>query len=145
MSAATHFAPDLLAQLSEAGTLRIRAGDTHRYTVVWVVVVRGRAFVRTWDDAATGWFRAFRAVRRGSIRLGDRTIPVAGRVVRGTALQRAVTRAYAEKYDSPGSLKWVRGFAERSRERNTLELLPAARTSVNRAASKAHTSMREAR
>src|SRR5919206_360297 len=45
----------------------VRSGTTHRFTGVWTVVVRGRVFVRSWNDAETGWHRAFREDPRGAI------------------------------------------------------------------------------
>jgi hypothetical protein len=92
---------------------------------VWVVVVEGRAFVRSWSDKPTGWYRAFEAEPLGSIQLAGNEIPVRGRRTRSERLRDAVTRAYAEKYDTAASEKWVRGFAEPERAATTVELVPA--------------------
>ncbi len=110
--------------------LAVRAGAEHRYTGVWFVMVEGRVFVRSWNDRPTGWFRAFRSQPKGSIQLGGQEFPVTARYTRSERLRKAVTRAYAEKYDSKASQKWVRGFARPRRERNTLELLPAGRRKI---------------
>jgi hypothetical protein len=80
--------------------------------------------VRSWNDKPTGWYRAFRAEPRGSIQLTGREIAVRARQTRGERLRDAVTRAYAEKYTTKASEKWVRGFAEPRRAVATLELLP---------------------
>jgi hypothetical protein len=80
--------------------------------------------VRSWNDKPTGWYRAFRAQPLGSIQLAGREIAVRARQLRGERLRDAVTRAYAGKYDTKASEKWVRGFAEPGRAANTLELLP---------------------
>ena len=61
----------------------------------------------------------------GSIQLAGREIAVRGRRTRGERLWDVVKRAYAEKYDTKASKKWVRGFAEQSRAATTLELVPA--------------------
>ena len=110
--------------MAQAKILGVRAGAEHRYTGVWVVVVEGRAFVRPWNDKPTGWYRAFRAEPRGSIQLPGREIAVRARQTRSERLQNAVTRAYAEKYNTKASEKWVRGFAEPRRAVTTLELVP---------------------
>jgi hypothetical protein len=102
----------------------VRAGSEHRYTGVWVVALEGRAFVRSWNDKPTGWYRAFVAEPRGSIQLGDREIPVRALPVRSERLRQAVTAAYAVKYDTKASQKWVRGFAEERRTAATMELVP---------------------
>jgi hypothetical protein len=125
MTAARRFSGPELEELAEAKILGVRAGSEHRYTGVWVVVVGGRVFVRSWNDKPTGWYRAFLAQPLGSIRLGGREIAVRARQFRGERLRDAVTRAYAGKYDTKASEKWVRGFAEPSRAATTLELLPA--------------------
>ena len=44
--------------------------------------------------------------------------------VRSERLRRAVSEAYAIKYDTKASEKWVRGFAEKAREAVTLEMVP---------------------
>ena len=125
MTAARRFSRGSLEELAKAKILAVRAGTEHRYTGVWVVVVEGRVFVRSWNDKPTGWYRAFQAQPLGSIQLAGREIAIRARRLRGERLRDAVTRAYAEKYDTKASEKWVRGFAAPRRSATTLELLPA--------------------
>jgi hypothetical protein len=124
MTAARRFSRPELEELAQAKILGVRAGAEHRYTAVWVVVVEGRIFVRSWNDKPTGWYRAFQAQPLGSIRLASREIAVRARRLRGERLRDAVTRAYGGKYNTKASEKWVRGFAEPSRAAATLEFLP---------------------
>jgi len=124
MTTSRRFSKTVLETLDKAKILGVRAGTEHRYTGVWVVVVENRAFLRSWNDKPTGWFRAFRDNPRGTIRVGEREIPVRGRLTTSERLQESVTAAYAEKYNTKGSQKWVRGFAEKHRMDTTLELLP---------------------
>lgn len=119
------FPDPIVDALDRAKILGVRSGREHRYTGVWVVVVERRVFVRSWSDRPTGWYRAFRAEPSGSIRVGDREIAVRAVPTRSERLREAVSRAYAEKYDTKASQKWVTGFAEPARARNTLELVPA--------------------
>lgn len=123
MTGPRRFRADELAALEKAKILGVRAGADHRYTGVWVVVVEGRVFARSWNDTPTGWFRAFRDEPRGSIQVAERQIEVRARQTRSERLRLAVSRAYAAKYDTKASQKWVRGFAEPARERTTLELV----------------------
>jgi hypothetical protein len=128
MTAARRFSGPELEELAKAKILGVRAGAEHRYTGVWVVVVEGRAFVRSWNDKPTGWYRAFLTQPLGSIQLAGREVAVRARPLRGERLRDAVTRALGEKYDTKASEKWVLGFAEPSRAAATLELLPAPPT-----------------
>jgi hypothetical protein len=124
ITTARRFSGPTLEELANARILGVRAGTEHRYTGVWVVVVEGRAFVRSWNDRPTGWYRAFQAQPLGSIQLAGRDIAVLARRLRSKRLREAVTRAYAAKYNTKASEKWVRGFAEKGRAATTLELLP---------------------
>ena len=128
MTTARRFAGPTLEEVAKAKILGVRAGSEHRYTGVWVVVVEGRVFVRSWNDKPTGWYRAFQAQPLGSIQLAGREIVIRARRLRSKRLQDAVTRTYADKYDTKASEKWVRGFAEPHRAATTLELLPAQPT-----------------
>jgi hypothetical protein len=124
MTATRRFSGADLEELAKAKILGVRAGAEHRYTGVWVVVVQGRVFVRSWNDKPTGWYRAFPVQPVGSIQLAGREIAVRARQLRGQRLRDAATRAYAEKYNTKASEKWVSGFAEPSRAATTLELSP---------------------
>jgi hypothetical protein len=124
MTVARRFSSPVLEELVKAKIIGVRAGTEHRYTGVWVVVVEGRVFVRSWNDKPTGWYRAFQAQPCGSLQLTGREITICARRLRSERLRDAVTRAYAEKYPTKGSEKWVRGFAEPHRSATTLELLP---------------------
>ena len=105
--------------------LGIRAGaGEHRFTGIWFVMVGDRVFVRPWFDNATGWRRAFRKDPSGAITVGNREIAVRARTARGSGLFDAVDAAYARKYATAASQKWVRGFHQAHRRRTTTELRP---------------------
>jgi hypothetical protein len=123
-STRTRFSAHQLEALDGAKSLGVRSGSSHRYTTVWVVVVEGRVFVRSWNDKQSGWFRAFLADPNGMIRLRDQEIAVRGIRSRSQRLRQGVTAAYAAKYESKASRKWVQGFAEPARLDWTLELVP---------------------
>ena len=105
--------------------LGIRAGtDEHRFTGIWFVLVDGRVLVRPWNDKFSGWHRAFLREPRGAISVSGLEIPVRSRTARGERLWDAVDLAYAEKYSTAASRKWVRGFSSARRRETTTELLP---------------------
>jgi hypothetical protein len=119
------FSRPIVKAADQARIIGIRAGlGSHRFLGIWAVVVDGRVFVRPWNDKPDGWYRALLEDPRGAITIGDREIRVRARPVRGERLIDAVDRAYAEKYPTPGSRKYVRGFARPARRRTTTELLP---------------------
>ena len=120
----TKFSDRIVELFRTAKILGVRAGAEHRYTGVWVVVVEGRPFVRSWSDKPTGWYRAFKKEPKGSVQVADREIRVVGKPTRSARLREAVTAAFAEKYNTKGSQQWVKGFAEPAREINTLEFVP---------------------
>ena len=124
MSKSDTFAADVVEAFRKAKIMGVRAGTEHRYTGVWVVVVDGRVFARSWNDKPTGWFQAFRKQPSGMVQVGDLELPVRGKLVRSARLRDAVTVAYGEKYPTKGSRKWVEGFAEPERVANTIEFIP---------------------
>jgi hypothetical protein len=123
---ATRFSSTRLTDIDATKYLYLRAGDTHRFIPVWVVVVGGRVLVRSWNDKPDGWYRAFRRERAGAIRLGEREIAVRAVPVRGLRLNAAAERAYGEKYTTRANRPYVRGFATERRRAHTLELQPAS-------------------
>ncbi|HEV3139033.1 MAG TPA: DUF2255 family protein [Vicinamibacterales bacterium] len=103
----------------------IRAGvQPHRFLALWAIAVGDRVFVRTWSDKPTGWFRAFAKDRRGVLQIpSGREVPIRVRAARGDRLLDAIDAAYAAKYNTRASMKYVRGFATPRRRVKTLELL----------------------
>lgn len=119
------FTARALTALHECKYLGIRAGVApHRFIAVWVVVVKGRAFVRPWNDKSDGWYRAFLEDPRGAIQIGEREVRVRARRARGERVMDAIDLAYKKKYPTPGSRQFVRGFATPRRRATTIELLP---------------------
>ena len=117
----------VIAEVDKSPILGVRAGaKPHRFTGVWVVVVEGRVFVRSWGVKPGGWFHAFVEEPRGVMQIGKREIPVRAVRTRSERLKDAVEAAYAAKYHTPASQKWVRGFRERQRRDATIELVPQA-------------------
>jgi hypothetical protein len=103
--------------------LYLRAWREHRFIAVWVVVVKGRLIVRSWNDKPTGWYRAFLKHRVGHIRIGVRQVPVRALRVNSPSLNAAADAAYAFKYTTKSNRQYVEGFATPSRHATTLELV----------------------
>src|SRR5262245_42539586 len=113
----------VVAALIAAKIIGIRSGTNHRFTGVWVVVVRRRAFIRSWNDKPTGWRQAFAAEPCGTLQVADRQIRILMKPVRGESLLTAIDRAYREKYPSEANRKWVRGFKVPRRRNTTMEIV----------------------
>jgi len=116
----------VVAAIDASKILGIRAGhrSTHRFTGIWPVVIGGRVFGRSWSLKPAGWYRTFLEDPRGSIQVGSREIAVRAVTVRSERIRDAVERAYAAKYPTPGSRKFVRGFRSKRRREATMEFVP---------------------
>jgi hypothetical protein len=106
--------------------LGVRAGQAsdHRFVGIWPVVVGGRVFGRSWTLKPDGWYRTFLEDPRGTIQVGDREIKIRAVPVRSERIRDAVEDAYAAKYPTPGSRKFVRGFRTKRRREATMEFMP---------------------
>ena len=126
-SASRSFPPPLAAAFDRAKIVGVRAGRgaTHRFTGVWVVVVEGRVYARSWGVTSGGWFDTFRREPAGTVQVGQRRVRVQARRVRSERVLDAVEHGYAAKYSTPASSKWVRGFRAARRRAATLEFIPA--------------------
>jgi len=119
------FAKNLLATLFKSKILGIKAGNQpHRFIGIWHVVVENRVFVRSWTLKPNGWHRTFLKEPRGAVHVGSHAIAIRAVQTRSEHLKAAVDRAYAEKYNTPGSVKFVRGFRQVKRRNTTTELVP---------------------
>jgi hypothetical protein len=115
----------VLALISKSLVLGIRAGaGPHRVIGIWAVVVSRRVFVRSWTLNPRGWYRTLLDERYGIVRIGEQEIPVRAVHTRSERLKDAVDGAYAAKYKTPSSLRYVRGFRTARRRNTTMELIP---------------------
>jgi len=120
------FTAKTIQALRNGQILGIRAGTgVHRIIGIWMVVVENRLFVRSWSLKPDGWFRTFEREPRGIITVdGGREIPVRAVITRSERLKDAVSRAYLEKYSTPGALKYSRDLARAKSRATTTELIP---------------------
>jgi hypothetical protein len=120
------FSRAIVTAIDTAKILRVRAGgrSDHRFIGIWVVVVDGRVYARSWTLKPGGWYRTFLSDPLGAIQVGERQLRIRAVRARGERVRDAVERAYAAKYSTPASRKWVRGFRALRRRDTTLELRP---------------------
>jgi hypothetical protein len=123
---ASRFSRTVAAAIDRSKIFGIRAGtaSTHRFIGVWPIVVEGRVFVRSWTLKPGGWYRTLLQDPVGAIQVGKRTLTVRAVRVRNERIRDLVERGYAEKYPTPGSRVYVRGFRTTRRRDTTLEIVP---------------------
>jgi hypothetical protein len=125
MKTKRRFPNKILAAIRDGKILGIRAGmEPHRFIGIWAVVVEGRVFVRSWSLKPRSWYRTFLKEPRGAIMVGEREIPVRAVRTRSERLKDAVSRAYLEKYNTPGSIKYARDLGRAKSRATTTELAP---------------------
>ena len=123
-SKAKRFPKKTVAAIRDGKILGIRAGmKPHRIIGIWAVVVENRVFVRSYTMKPRSWYRTFLEEPRGIIEVDGREIPVRAVFTRSERLKDAVDQAYAEKFPTPGSAHFVKGFAEKKRRDTTTELV----------------------
>lgn len=118
------FPERVVALIRDGKMLRIRAGAEHRFIGIWVVVVEGRVFVRSWSVKPDGWYRAFLEDPRGALLVGGRELPVRAVRTRSERLKDAISRAYLEKYGTRSSIKYARDMGSPKSRATTTELVP---------------------
>jgi hypothetical protein len=125
MSAKRRFPAGVVAAIRDGKILGLRAGsEPHRFIGIWAVVVEGRVFVRSWSLKPRSWYRTFLREPRGVIQVGARRIRVRAVRTRSERLKSAVDRAYLEKYNTPGSIKFARDLGRAKSRATTTELVP---------------------
>jgi hypothetical protein len=115
-----------VSAIDESSILGIKAGarTDHRFIGVWPIVVKGRVFVRSWTLKPDGWYYTFLKDPLGTLQVGDRTLRVRAVRIGAKRMCEEIERAYAEKYSTPASMKYVRGFKTARRRGTTIEFVP---------------------
>lgn len=125
MKASRRFPKKTIDAVDKSKILGIRAGaEPHRVIGIWVVVVEGRVFVRSWSIKPRSWFRTFLEEPQGEMHIDGRRIPVRAVLTRSERLRDAVSVAYLEKYNTLGSLKYARDLGRAKSRNTTTELVP---------------------
>jgi hypothetical protein len=116
----------VVSAIDESSIMGIKAGarTDHRFIGVWPIVVEGRVFARSWTLKPDGWYHTFLEDPLGTIQVGDRKVRVRAVPIGGKRMCKAIERAYAEKYDTPASMKYVRGFQTARRRGTSMEFRP---------------------
>jgi hypothetical protein len=119
------FTKEILESIRREKILGIRAGSdsTHRIIGIWAVVVEERVFVRSWSRKPRSWWRTFLEDPHGMIVVGAKEIPVRAIQTRSERLKDLVSVAYKQKYNTPGSVQYVKEMSRKKSRDTTTELV----------------------
>lgn len=126
MTAKKRFPNEILAQLQKGKIIGIRAGSDslHKVIGVWMVVVEGRIFVRSWSMSPRSWWRTFLEDPYGIMTIGTKEISIRAIQTRSERIKDLVSAAYKEKYNTPGSVQYVKDMSRKKSRDTTTELVP---------------------
>lgn len=126
MGSQNRFSGEILAAIQKDKIFGIRAGrdSTHRVIGIWAVVVEGRVFVRSWSMKPRSWWRTFLEDPYGNLFIGEKEFPVRAIRTRSERLKDLVSAAYRQKYNTPGSIPYVRDMSRGKSLDTTTELAP---------------------
>ena len=127
MGRQNRFSGELLAAIDRDKIFGIRAGrdSTHRVVGIWAVVVEGRVFVRSWSMKPRSWWRTFLEDPNGYLFIGKKEFPVRAIRTRSERLKDLVSAAYRQKYNTPGSIQYVKEMSRGNSRNTTTELVPS--------------------
>ena len=127
MKSTNRFADAVLAAIHKERILGMRAGSEtdHRVIGIWAVVVDGRVFVRSYTMKPRSWWRTFLEDPQGEIFVAKRKrgIKVRAVQVKSEKIKDAVSAAYREKYNTPGSIGYVEDMSRNPSRDTTTELV----------------------
>lgn len=118
--------PDALQEsIRKEKIIGIRAGSdsTHRVIGIWAVVVERRVFVRSWSRKPRSWWRTFLEDPSGVMTIGTKEFRIRTVQTRSERLKDLVSAAYKEKYNTPGSVQFVKDMSGKKSRDTTTELI----------------------
>lgn len=90
----------IIELVNSTTTPQIKAGETHRFNNIWLVVTDGRIFCRQYSFSKKSWYTAFLEDANGYIKCGDIEIQIKG-IIPSDIIEmgQKINEAYIEKYD----------------------------------------------
>ncbi|HYK45825.1 MAG TPA: DUF2255 family protein [Parafilimonas sp.] len=120
------FSRAFLKCVNETQITSVRAGaDRTKFTGIWMVVVNGRIFSRSYYGADKSWYTSLLAAEYGEIKCAKDIVAVRG--IKPSDLKEiteAINKAYEKKYlTRPSNKKWVDGLNDPERIARTMEFI----------------------
>lgn len=116
------FPSTILESIRREKIIGIRAGSTHRIIGIWVVVVEGRVFVRSYSMKPRSWWRTFLEDPQGIMTVSEKEIKVRAVQTRSERIKDLVSAAYKQKYNRPGDIQFVKDMSKKKSRDTTTEL-----------------------
>ena len=105
------FPKQIVEAIDAAKILGIRAGTKpHRMIGIWVVVVEGRVFVRSYSLKERSWYRTFLEEPRGIIEVNGKRLKVRPVFTRSERLKKLVESRLRGKIQHAGLTSFREGF-----------------------------------
>ena len=120
------FTKDFYDYLKNHTLIGIKGGINHTtFLPIWMVVVNGRVFARSWNKSERSWFTAFQSDGTGAIQYGDKTLQVKGKKLNvDDPIHSSISKAYIKKYNQPENLKYSEGISRPDYFDHTIEFFP---------------------
>jgi hypothetical protein len=122
-----NFSKTFLKCINETQITSVRAGGgREKFTGIWMVVVKGRIFGRSYYGAERSWYTALLNGENGDVKCVKEIVPVKGVKPKDIkTITTAINKAYEKKYLVKAyNKKWVDGLCEPERVARTMEFLP---------------------
>lgn len=125
MALKTRFPKETIESIRKEKIIGIRAGgdSTHRLIGIWAVVVEGRVFVRSWSRKPRSWWRTFLEDPHGLMTVGSQEFSIRAIQTKSERLKDLVSATYKEKYNTPGSIQYVKEMSRKKSRDTTTEVV----------------------
>src|SRR5215510_6847392 len=112
------FPKSFLDCINETQITSVRAGkDREKFTGIWMVVVKGRIYARSYNLSERSWYTALLNGASGDLKCGKEIMPVKGlKPPDIKSVTEAINKAYEKKYLVKAyNKKWVDGLCQPER------------------------------
>lgn len=116
---------DALDYICNHNLIGIKAGtERPDFLDVWMVVVEGRIFARSWGFAERSWFNQFLQNPGGQIKCGEQVFAIKAFIPEDLEeLTEKINLAYLTKYNQGQNIKYAQGIVEKEHAEKTMEFV----------------------